>query len=125
MSAPVYKGTISHAHTCPAAQHHTLCAFPAEAGGDRQEMWVRNWGSACVTRPPWADLFSACGGGDLWVPDLDGVKNSSSPALRRWGRPLSPKKRTGHEAESTHPHPLFLVLEEGQPWEPEHSVLSG
>ena len=86
-------------------------------------MWVRNWGSACITQPPWADLFSACDGGDLWVPDLDGVKNSSSPTLRRWGKATVPKERNRTRGESTHPLPLFLVVEEGQLWEPEYSVL--
>lgn len=88
-------GHVSHAHTCPAAQHHTLCALLAEARGDRQEMWVRSWGSACITQPPWTDLFSACGGRDLWVPDLDGVKNSSSPTLRRWGSHCPQRKEQG------------------------------
>lgn len=34
MHAPGDKGTVSHTHTCPATQHHTLY----EARRDRQEM---------------------------------------------------------------------------------------
>lgn len=36
MCALLYKDTVSHTHTCPAAQHHTLCGLPAEPGGDRE-----------------------------------------------------------------------------------------
>ena len=49
--------------------------------------------------------WPSCDGGDLWVPDLDGVKNSSSPTLMRWGRPLSLKKGTGQEVNPPIPFP--------------------
>lgn len=81
---------LVHAHTPGVTPQ---CALPQCPEWDSPAMWVTNGATAVRFVPPGLTSFVPTAAGNLPGPDLDGVKNSSSPAPEMWGRPFPNKSK--------------------------------